>query len=178
MLHETEREAKPFGYRVILRAGASVRQNQHLLQAKVDLLRHLHGLGYRGVTEGVRGLGQSFGAIQTRDIHQARAYAKHLPKYLGLAHEQVKVEAGSGITYVRIKGVAAEPEHERIAEAIERLNPENLNLNALKWDVPVGRLAPDHWRMSAISRATFGALNSLLYWSTVKMTVNEAPSAS
>lgn len=89
--------------------------------------------GCMAYQENSRDLGHSFGTIQIRDLQEAKAYREQLPKHLGLKPEQVKVEAGSGITYVKIKGVTTEPDRERIAKALEKLNQENPQLNPLKW---------------------------------------------
>ena len=87
--------------------------------------------GCQGYSESVRGIGTTFGAIQTRDIQQAQFYRDELPRQLNLAPSQVSVEPGSGITHVTISGVK-DAEQPRIASMIEWLNTANPHLNPLK----------------------------------------------
>lgn len=81
----------------------------------------------------VRSVGSGMGAIQTRDIQQADAYRKALPGHLGLSSQQVRVDAGPGVTHVTIAGVAAETERQRIATELTTLNTKNPQLSPLKW---------------------------------------------
>lgn len=91
-------------------------------------------VGCEGYRDAVRDMGSSMGAIQIRDIQQADAYRKALPEHLGLTPKQVLVEAGSGVTYVTIRGVASDAERQRIATELATLNSKNPQLNPLKWN--------------------------------------------
>jgi hypothetical protein len=87
--------------------------------------------GCESYRETVRSAGHGLGAIEPRDIQQADAYRKALPGHLGLAPEQINVTAGSGITEVRISGVTADSDRQRITSAISSLNSQNPQLNPL-----------------------------------------------
>jgi hypothetical protein len=91
-------------------------------------------IGCEGYRNTIRGMNHSLGAIDPRDLQQADAYQQALPQYLKLPPNQVKVEPGSGITNVTIKGVKSDSERNRISAALQDLNTKNPQLNPLKWD--------------------------------------------
>jgi len=90
-------------------------------------------VGCESYRDTVRGLGHTFGAITTKDAYDADSYRKVLPGHLGLPPQQVRVEAGAGVTHVTILGVKSESERQRIASELSTLNAKNPKMNPLKW---------------------------------------------
>jgi len=81
-------------------------------------------------------------APQKHDIEEARSYRMGLAPVLGLAREQVLVEAGYGVTNVTIYGVQSQAERARIAADLVTLNKNNPKMNPLKWTFSTGHIAP------------------------------------
>jgi hypothetical protein len=64
-------------------------------------------VGCESYRDSVRSAGSSLGAIQIRDIAQAKAYRKVLPEFLGLPGNRISIDPGAGATDITIRADAA-----------------------------------------------------------------------